>query len=80
MAVEWAMATLSEALSAVLAGVMQDAAGLSAQQVSLLVSAVGALFFVLWFVYDGCGCGAASEAAKCHKSHYGKPEGKGCAR
>ena len=72
MAVDWAMATLSEALSAILAGVVQDAAGLSAQQVSLVVSGVGTVFFVLWLVYHGCGFGAASVEAKHHKSHYTK--------
>ena len=49
--VDHALSTLSESASALLAGVLQDDAGLSAAQVSLIMAIVALVTLVMWGVY-----------------------------
>ena len=55
------VSTFGEASSALVAGTMQDALGLSARSVSLVMSGVGGVMSVMWFAYQRLGGGAASE-------------------
>ena len=51
VAVDYAFATLSEALSALLGGVLQDNAGISAANVSLIMALVASATLVIWIIY-----------------------------
>jgi MFS family permease len=51
VAVDYAIATLSEALSALLAGLLQDNAGISAANVSLSMALVASATLVIWIIY-----------------------------
>ena len=59
MALDMAMATFSEGASSVLAGVLQDRVGLSAQAVSLVMSGAGIVMFGVWLTYHLHGGGVA---------------------
>lgn len=50
-AVDYALATLSEAFSALLGGVLQDDIGMSAAQVSLIMALVASATLVIWAIY-----------------------------
>lgn len=50
-AVDYTLATLSESVSALLGGVLQDDAGLSAAQVSLVMAIVASATLVMWGIY-----------------------------
>jgi hypothetical protein len=50
-AVDYAIATLSEALSALLAGLLQDDADISAEHVSLIMALVASATLVIWIIY-----------------------------
>ncbi|KAL7451364.1 hypothetical protein ACHAWC_003201 [Mediolabrus comicus] len=50
-AVDYALATFSEALSALLGGVLQDDVGMSAAQVSLVMALVASATLVIWIIY-----------------------------
>eukprot|EP00985_Skeletonema_marinoi_P023110 scaffold15122_cov75-Skeletonema_marinoi.AAC.4 len=56
--VDYALAMLSESASALLAGVLQDDAGLSAAQVSLIMAVVAVVTLVMWSVYFSRECKA----------------------
>ena len=51
MAIDYALATLSEAFSAMCAGVLQDEVGLSAEQVSFLETLVAVGTVAAWIIY-----------------------------
>ena len=51
MAIDYALATLSEAFSAMCAGVLQDEVGLSAEQVSFLETLVAVGTLAAWIIY-----------------------------
>jgi predicted MFS family arabinose efflux permease len=51
VAVDYALATLSEALSALLAGLLQDNSGISAANVSLIMALVASATLVIWIIY-----------------------------
>jgi len=51
MAVDYALATLSEAFSAMAGGMLQDDVGMSAEDVSLIMAVVGLVTLVVWGVY-----------------------------
>lgn len=51
MSVDYALATLSEAFSAMCGGILQDDAGMSAEQVSFLMSLVALGALTAWIVY-----------------------------
>ena len=55
----YALALLTEAFSALLCGVLQDHADLSAEQVSLVMAGMGAVVLAIWSFYHGMGYGAA---------------------
>ena len=48
-------------ISALLCGVFQDHADLSAEQVSLVMAGMGAVVLAIWSCYHGIGYGAARE-------------------
>jgi MFS family permease len=50
--IDYSAAVLAEALSAIAAGIIQDSVGLTAEQISLILGAVGVLFFIFWAIYD----------------------------
>ena len=74
VAFDLVLATLSEATSAIFAGVMQDKLGLSAQTISLVMAIVGLAMFGLWSAYHQLGLGAASAQAQVFKSSFMKKE------
>jgi len=51
MSIDYALATLSEAFSAMVGGVAQDRLDLSAENVSFLMSLVGFATFIIWSIY-----------------------------
>ena len=51
MAVDYALATLSEAFSAMCGGMFEDNAGLSPEQVSYVMMIVAILTLVVWGAY-----------------------------
>ena len=51
VAVDYAFATFSEALSALLAGLLQDDANISAANVSLIMALVASSTLVIWIIY-----------------------------
>ena len=51
MSIDYALATLSEAFSAMIGGVAQDRLDLSAENVSFLMSLVGFATFIIWSIY-----------------------------
>lgn len=51
MSIDYALATLSEAFSAMVGGVVQDRLDLSAENVSFLMSLVGFATFIIWSIY-----------------------------
>ena len=51
MGVDYALATLSEALAAMAGGVLQDNAGMSPEQVSFVMAIVAFATLVLWTAY-----------------------------
>ena len=51
MSVDYALATLSEAFSAMCGGTLQDDAGMSAERVSFLMSLVALGALTAWIVY-----------------------------
>lgn len=51
MAVDYALATLSEAVSAMCGGILQDDFGLSAEQVSYVMALVAVITLGIWGVY-----------------------------
>lgn len=59
MAVEYAIATLMEALSAVFAGYSQDHFDMTPQGVSLVLSAMGTVIALMWSIYHWSGRGVA---------------------
>lgn len=64
LAVDYALALFTEAFSALLCGVLQDHAGLSAERVSLMMAATGAAIVAIWSIYHIMGCGAANKDAE----------------
>ena len=52
--VDYALATTSEAFSAVMCGLLQDNVGLSAENVSFLMALVAVAFLVIWSIYCTC--------------------------
>jgi MFS family permease len=61
--IDYSAALLTEGLSAVLAGFLQDRYSLSAEDVSLLQGLASALLFIAWSVYHFNGGGAAAYEA-----------------
>jgi MFS family permease len=59
LAVNYALALSTEAFSALMAGVLQDHAGMSAEQVSLVMAFIGIIVLALWSCYHTLGYGAA---------------------
>jgi hypothetical protein len=59
LAVDYALGLSTEAFSALVSGILQDKGGLSAEQVSIIMSAIGAAVFCAWSFYHAMGCGAA---------------------
>jgi MFS family permease len=59
MAVNYALALLMEGFSAFMGGVLQDHAGMSAEQVSLVMACVGTVALASWSCYHVLGYGAA---------------------
>ena len=51
MAVDYALATLSEAFSAMCGGMLQDNAGLSAEEVSYVMAVVAFVTLAIWALY-----------------------------
>jgi hypothetical protein len=51
MAVDYALATLSEAISAMSGGLLQDKAGMSAENISSVMTLIAIVTLVLWAVY-----------------------------
>lgn len=51
ISIDYALATLSEAFSAMVGGIFQDKLDLSAEKVAFLMSLVGLATFTIWFVY-----------------------------
>jgi len=51
MSIDYALATLSEAFSAMIGGVAQDRLHLSAEQVAFIMSLVGFATFIIWYIY-----------------------------
>jgi MFS family permease len=51
VAVDYALAMLSESVSALLGGVLQDDAGMSAAQVSLIMAIVSLITLLIWGIY-----------------------------
>lgn len=56
--VDYSLANLTEAMAALLCGVLQDRAHLSAQYASLVFAGIGSLVVVAWSCYHFCGHGA----------------------
>ena len=52
--VEYSLATLGEALSAISGGVLQDHAGMSAEEVSVLMGTLAAFMMVVWGIRYIC--------------------------
>ena len=59
-AVDEALATMSEALSSLACGILQDSGNLSAAYVSKAQACLGFIFVIVWSVYHCSGRGAAS--------------------
>jgi len=51
VAVDYALAMLSESISALMGGVLQDGAGMTAAQVSLIMAIVALATLVVWGFY-----------------------------
>lgn len=51
VAVDYALAMLSESVSALMGGVLQDDAGMSAAQVSFIMAMAAMATLVIWSVY-----------------------------
>jgi hypothetical protein len=51
MAVDYAFATLSEAISAMSGGLLQDKAAMTAEDISLVMTLIAIVTLVLWAAY-----------------------------
>ena len=60
MAIDYALALLTEAASAYTCGVLVDRVGFSASDVSLVMAIIAAFFTVVWGSYHYCGHGAVN--------------------
>ena len=49
---DYGLATTSEAISALLAGLLQDDLGMTAKEVSCIMSLIGFVFFICWSRYS----------------------------
>jgi MFS family permease len=58
--IDYSLSLLTEALSAIVAGILQDSGGLSPEQVSLVFGVVGIGVLGGWIIYHRRGLGAAS--------------------
>lgn len=67
-AVDEALATLAEALSSLLCGVMQDHGHLTAERVSAAQACLGFVFVIMWSMYHASGRGAACKISDSGKS------------
>ena len=57
MATDYALSFLLESVSAMAAGILQDHAGFTAVQVSILMGILGIALFAAWFVFFSWGFG-----------------------
>ena len=57
VAIDYVLATASEALSATLAGMIQDDLGYNAREVSLLLSLIALISLIYWIWYSVYGRG-----------------------
>lgn len=64
LAVDYALALLTESFSALLCGVLQDHVGLSPEHVSLMMAATGGVVVIMWSIYHIMGYGAADKEAE----------------
>jgi len=69
-AVDYAFATLCEAASAVLAGVLQDRLGLSPTGICYVFSAIGTFVVSFWLSFDVNGGGASNPMAQIDNVEY----------
>ncbi|KAI2508533.1 Transmembrane secretion effector [Fragilaria crotonensis] len=64
LAVDYALALLTESFSALLCGVLQDHVGVSPEHVSLMMAATGGVVVIMWSIYHIMGYGAADKEAE----------------